>query len=115
MAAFLLEAYIAATVCTGVEALAARAREAAAGLSAAGRPVRCLGSVLVAEDETCFFLFEAGAAEDVREAAERAELPFCRVSDAFTDQTDDAAGSAWCETTKRKHAARGRRDWRKKW
>ncbi len=82
---FLLEVYVAAVLGADVEGLARRARAAAERLSAAGRPVRCLQSIFVPKDETCFFLFEAGTAEDVRETAERAELSLGRVSDAHTD------------------------------
>jgi hypothetical protein len=91
VAKFLLEVYVAAVAGADAEGLARRARAGADGLSAAGRPVRCLQSILVAAEETCFLLFEAGAAEDVREAAARADL-FGRVSDAVTDHAGCAAG-----------------------
>ena len=93
MPLFLLEVYIATVVAADAEALARRARAAARVLSAEGRPVRCLRSILVPEEETCFFLFEAAEAEDVRDAAARAELPLGRVSEAATDRANDDGGA----------------------
>ena len=58
-----------------------RAREVSAELSLRGRPVSFLGSVLVPADETVFCFF-AGSEADVREASERAEIPFERVLEA---------------------------------
>jgi hypothetical protein len=37
--------------------------------------VRFVRAVFVPEDEMCFYLYEAASAEQVREAARRAELP----------------------------------------
>ena len=90
---FMLEVYVAAVAAADAKALAKRARAAAEALSAAGRPVRCVQSIVVAEDETCFLLFEAHAADDVRDAAMRAELPRGRISDAAIAPAGDA-GSA---------------------
>jgi hypothetical protein len=90
MTKFLFEVYVPSAVGADAEGLARRARAAADGLSAAGRPVRCLQSILVAEDETCFLVFEAGSSEDVREAAARAELPPGRISPADIDAACDA-------------------------
>jgi hypothetical protein len=43
--------------------------------------VRYLDSVFVPEDETCFHLFEASSAEDVRRAARRAGLAYQRIAE----------------------------------
>jgi len=43
-----------------------------------GRPVRYLGSMLIADDEVVLCMFE-GPLSAVRRAAERAELPFGRI------------------------------------
>ena len=48
---------------------------------AAGEPVHYLGSLLMREDEVVLCLFE-GAEPAVREAAERAEVPFERILEA---------------------------------
>lgn len=61
-----------------LQALDERAHVSAAGVSAEGRPVRYLGSLLMREDEVVLCLF-AGAHAAVQEAAERAEIPFERI------------------------------------
>ncbi len=82
MAEFLLEMYVrrdddqTATLC------AERARRVAADLTREGVPVRCLWSTFVAEDETCFLLFEAPSTEAVEEAAGRAGLTPDHISGA---------------------------------
>jgi Protein of unknown function (DUF4242) len=55
-----------------------RAEAAAREVSAAGRPVRYLGSLLMRADEVVLCLFE-GSPQAVREAAERAKVPFERI------------------------------------
>lgn len=86
MGKFLLEVYVATLGDADAEGLGRRARAAAESLSAAGRPVRCLQTILVAEDETGFLLFEAASADDVREVADRTELLLGRVCGATTDE-----------------------------
>jgi hypothetical protein len=55
-----------------------RATATAAEVSAAGRPVRYLGSLLMRRDEVVLCLYE-GSPDAVREAAERAQVPFERI------------------------------------
>ena len=64
------------------DALAARARLAAAELKREGMPVRFLRVIFVPEDETCFLLYEAASPEAAAEAAERAAIPVERVVEA---------------------------------
>jgi hypothetical protein len=75
---FLVELYVsrvdAASHC------AKSARLAAKQMSREGTPVRCMRSIFVPEDETCFLLYEADSANAVREAALRARLPVDRVA-----------------------------------
>jgi Nickel responsive protein SCO4226-like len=61
-----------------LRALDERARASAAGISAQGRPVCYLGSLLMRKDEVVLCLF-AGSPDAVREAAEQAEMPFDRI------------------------------------
>ena len=89
MATFLLEIYAPKNARIDVELLAMRARRAAADVSTEGRRVRCLRSILVPEDETCFLLFEADTADDVRLTAARAEVAFGRVLDAVADENEN--------------------------
>jgi hypothetical protein len=64
-----------------VRRLDARAATSADELTRDGTPVRYLGSLLMREDEVVLCLFE-GAEPAVREAAERAEVPFERILEA---------------------------------
>lgn len=61
-----------------LRALDERARAAAESVSAQGRPVQYLGSLLMREDEVVLCHF-AGLQDAVREAAEQAEVPFERI------------------------------------
>ena len=65
-----------------LQELSADARRASEQLTREGVAVRFVRSVFVPEDETCFYLYEAASADDVREAVRRAELPFELVSEA---------------------------------
>jgi Nickel responsive protein SCO4226-like len=58
--------------------LAALDERARAAAEALGPPVRYLGSILITADEVVLCQFE-GTAETVREAAERAGVPFDRI------------------------------------
>jgi hypothetical protein len=85
MPEFMVELYVSRTDRDAVAVWAARVNRATAELTAAGRPVRLLRSILVPEDETCFLLVEADTAETVRETARRAALVFERVVEAAAD------------------------------
>ena len=67
--------------------------EVAAALTAEGTPIHCVRSILVPEDETCFFVFEAAAAIAVQELTRRAGWGRARVSRAIeTSETDSGSG-----------------------
>ena len=85
MAEFLFELYASRTEPGAVEAGAERARRAAEELTWEGTPVRFLRTMFVPEEETCFYLYEAASADDVREAARRAELPAESVVEAISE------------------------------
>ena len=59
-----------------------RAQMAACDLRRNGADVNVLGSILVPQDETVFWLFD-GAEQDVRTASEQAGVPFERVLEAL--------------------------------
>jgi hypothetical protein len=84
VAEFLVELYVSRTNAHGVTPGVRRARLAAEELTRAGTAVRYVRSIFVPEDETCFLLFEAASANEVREAARSADLPFARISEAVT-------------------------------
>ncbi len=54
-------------------------RLAAASITGEGHPVRYLGSILIAAEETVFSVYEADSAEAVAEANRRVAAPFDRV------------------------------------
>ena len=80
MADFLVELYVARSNGEAVAQCEDQARAAAEALSRTGVHVRCVSSIFVPEDETCFLLYEAESAEAVQEAAMRAGLLFDRVA-----------------------------------
>jgi hypothetical protein len=51
-----------------------------------GHPVRLTRFILVPEDETCFYLFDADSVDSVRQAATRSGLTFGRVVEAVSSQ-----------------------------
>jgi Protein of unknown function (DUF4242) len=87
MAEFLVELYLSRIGGEAVDRAALSARRAAEQLTSAGRAVRYLRAIFVPDDESCFLLFEAAAADHVREAARLAALPFEHVSEVVADST----------------------------
>jgi hypothetical protein len=87
MTEFLVECYVSRTDGGAVARSVENAQLAAHQLSSEGTPVRCLRSIFVPEDETCFFLYEAASADVVREAVRRAALPFERVTQAIAQSS----------------------------
>ena len=92
MAEFLVELYVARADAAAVSSAARRARLAAQELTGEGTPVRCVRSMFVAEDETCFLLFEAVSADAVRTAAGRAGLPCDRVAEVVAESNAEKTG-----------------------
>ena len=84
MAEYLVELYVAQSDHTAAQHHVARAERAGADLTREGRAVRCVSSILVPEDETCFLLYEADSADLVTEAVARAGLRLEHVSAAIT-------------------------------
>ncbi len=84
MAEFLVEQYVSRSDIAAVEAGANRAFRAAEQMTREGVRVAYLRSIFAPDEETCFYLYEAGSAEVVREAARRAALPAERVTEVVT-------------------------------
>lgn len=57
--------------------------QAGKDLSAEGKPVRYIRSTFVPGENKCMCLFEAANSENVREANQRAKVPFTRIVQAF--------------------------------
>jgi hypothetical protein len=86
MAEFLVELYVPRGDAAGFERGAERARIAAQQLTREGTPVRYVRSLFVPEDETCFYLCEAGSPAAVGDAARRAGLVFDRIAEAVANE-----------------------------
>jgi Protein of unknown function (DUF4242) len=82
MPSYCLELYLPRASAARLEETAGQARLAAEALSTDGIPINYVRTTYLAEDETCFHVFEANSAEDVAEAARRAGLPTGRVTRA---------------------------------
>ena len=85
MSEFLVEVYVTRATASSTVPGSEDVMVAAEKLSAEGTHVRLLRSILVPEDETCFYLFQAQTSDAVREAATRAGLRFERVVEAVAD------------------------------
>src|SRR5262245_51919637 len=82
MAEYLVELYVAHGDHAAARQQAERAEQAGADLTREGRPVQCLRSIFVPEDDTCFLLFEAPSADLVAETVRRAGLRHEHISAA---------------------------------
>jgi hypothetical protein len=80
MPTYCLELYLPRASAARLEEEARQARHAAEAIATNGLLVHYVRTTYLAEDETCFHLFEANSAEDVAEAARRAGLPSERVT-----------------------------------
>jgi hypothetical protein len=76
---YLVESYVPRLAEAECHVAASRARSVADELSRNGTSVRYLHSLFLAEDETCFHVFEAPSVEAVAEASRRAELAHSRI------------------------------------
>ena len=72
---YLVELYLSASDPAAVARSIASARAAAGELARDGAGLRFVRSTYVAEDETCFLVYEAASADLVRKACMRAGVP----------------------------------------
>ena len=84
MAEFLVEWFVSRNDLGTVERNARLAAQAAVELSREGTPISFVRSIFIAEDETCFHLYESATIDSVRAAAERAAVPYERIIEAVT-------------------------------
>jgi hypothetical protein len=91
MPKFLLELYVHGPD-AAMSGAARRARLGAQALTGEGTPVRCLRPIFVAEDETCFLLYEAASADAERTAAGRAGLPFEPLDEVVAESNTEETG-----------------------
>lgn len=85
MKEYMVELYVSRADPGAVERAAHLTHRAAAQMTRLGTPVRFLRSIYVAEDETCFFLYEAESEDAVRAAAEAAGTPFEHVAEVVEE------------------------------
>ena len=83
---YLAEIYLAKGGATRFGDVAARLRAAADELRGDGLRVRCLRTIFVPGDETCFCLFEAESEAAVQEASGRADVALLRITEAVSGQ-----------------------------
>ena len=96
MSEFLVEVYVPRSVALGSVPGRADISRAAHELTQAGVQVRLTGSIVVPEEETCFYLFEAKSADAVRAAVERSGLRCERVVEAASERTLPEASWTSC-------------------
>jgi hypothetical protein len=79
MAVYLVERDLPGVTLEQLAAAQKRAIQVGLDLTAEGREVRYIRSTFVPGEHRCMCLFEAPNPENVREANERAEIPFTRI------------------------------------
>ncbi len=94
--AFIVERYWPGATDQGLAEAADAVRRAALVLSAEGRFVRLVDAFVARADQVAFTLLEADSKGTVREASERAGLPFDRITQVDRPQHRGAAGTG-CE------------------
>jgi SAM-dependent methyltransferase len=93
MAEYLVECYVAKSDHRAAQQHVDRADRASAELTREGQSVRCVRSIFVPEDETCFLLYEAPSAAVVAEALHRAGLRHEHISAATSSHRSVPAAS----------------------
>ena len=79
MAVYLVERNMPGVTMEQLAAAQKRAIKSGIDLTAEGREVRYIRSTFIPDEHRCMCLFEAPNPENVREANERAEIPFTRI------------------------------------
>jgi hypothetical protein len=82
MPTYCLELYVPRAAAARLEEEARQARLAAEAIATNGVPVQYVRTTYLAEDETCFHLFEAASEDIVADLARRAELHYERIVEA---------------------------------
>ncbi len=82
MPRYMVERYLPGFTTDQLPGAAASAKSTTAEMAQEGTPVRYLRSTFVPAEQKCFCLFEGPSAEAVKEANERAQLPFERIVEA---------------------------------
>lgn len=91
MPRYMVERYLPGLTPDQLTAAAAKAKQTTTQMSRQGTPVRYLRSTYVPQESKCFCLFEGPSKETVREANERAQLPFERIHEALFVTADEVS------------------------
>jgi hypothetical protein len=89
MAQYVAERYLPGITPEELAAAAGRAKGATAEMTQEGTPIRYLRSTFLPGEEKCFCLFEGPSVDSVKEANERAEIPFERIVEAMHLSSED--------------------------
>src|SRR4051794_26854220 len=81
---YLVERYLADPTADGLARVVAKDRDGAARMIAKGIAVRWVQSTLIPLDESCLCLFESPSEDAVREANDRMDNRYERISEALT-------------------------------
>lgn len=82
MARYMVERDLPGFTSEDLRGAARAARETTTAMSREGTPVRYLRSTFVPSEAKCFCLFEGASIDVIRQANERAKLPFTRIHEA---------------------------------
>jgi hypothetical protein len=82
MPRYMVERHLPGLTAEQLKSAAATAKQTGAAMTREGTPVRYLRSTYVPGEQKCFCLFEAASADAVKQAQERAKLPFQRIHEA---------------------------------
>ncbi len=83
MPKYMVERYLPGITSDQLAAAAGRAKSTTAQMTEEGTPVRYLRSTFIPGEDKCFCLFDGPSADAVKEANERADIPFERVVEAM--------------------------------
>jgi len=89
MQKYIVERHLPGITDEQLTAAATQAKRTTAEMRDEGVPVRYHRSTFVPAEEKCFCLFEGASQDDVRQANERAELPFERIVEAKHISAED--------------------------
>ncbi len=91
MPKYMVERHLPGITNDQLTAAAGRAKATTAQMTEEGTPVRYLRSTFIPGEDKCFCLFEGPSEDAVKEANERAEIPYQRVVEAAHIASEDLA------------------------
>ena len=89
MAKYLVERYLPGIQPEQLAAAAGSAKSTTEAMTQDGTPVRYLRSTFIPGEEKCYCLFEGPSADVVKQANDRAQLPYERIVEAMHISSED--------------------------